>query len=137
MVGVLINLTLMVKQCLSHIYLCFPDRISGYLFKRVSRTAAFLVGCSFIALQVCVCVCVCVCVHVCTWVRAYTYVCVRVLCVQGATALGIVDINWNRLRLVAQRKMSRVQQLAESSSESVTEQVRSLPRQPARVSVHH
>ena len=79
------------------------------------------------------CVCVCVCAHGCV----HTRMCVRVLCVQGATALGIVDINWNRLRLVAQRKMSRVQQLAESSSESVTEQVRSLPRQPARVSVHH
>ena len=63
--------------------------------------------------------------------------CVCDLYMQGATALGIVDINWNRLRLVAQRKMSRVQQLAESSSESVTEQVRPLPRQPARVSVHH
>ena len=73
---------------------------------------------------------------VCTWVYAYMYVCVCVcdLYVQGATALGIVDINWNRLRLVAQRKMSRVQQLAESSSESITEQVRPSPRQPATTS---
>ena len=51
-----------------HIYLCFSARISGYLFKRVSRTAAFLVGCSFIALQVCVCVHMGACVHVCVCV---------------------------------------------------------------------
>ena len=47
--------------------LCFSGRISGYLFKRVSRTAAFLVGCSFIALQVSISVCayVYVCMYVC------------------------------------------------------------------------
>lgn len=49
--------------------------LSGYLFRRVSRTAAFLVGCSF-------------------------------LVVQGASALGIININWNQLRQVAQRRFS-------------------------------
>lgn len=29
-----------------------PGRLSGYLFKRVSKTAAFLLGCSFLAVQV-------------------------------------------------------------------------------------
>ena len=78
-------------------YLCFPGRISGYLFKRVSRTAAFLVGCSFIALQVSVCVCVCVCaracVHACARVcacvciRVCMYECVWFLCV-GSYSTG-------------------------------------------------
>ena len=61
MVGVLISTPISVP----HIYLCFSARISGYLFKRVSRTAAFLVGCSFIALQVCVCVCAHGCMRTC------------------------------------------------------------------------
>lgn len=37
-------------------------RLSGYLFRRVSRTAAFLVGCGFLAIQV---QSTCVCIHDC------------------------------------------------------------------------
>lgn len=31
------------------------NRLSGYLFRKVSRTAAFVVGCTFLALQVSTC----------------------------------------------------------------------------------
>ncbi|XP_064394759.1 FUN14 domain-containing protein 1-like [Halichondria panicea] len=51
--------------------------LSGYLFRRVSRTAAFLLGCSFIALQ-------------------------------GASALGIINVNWGRLSVLAQRRVQRM-----------------------------
>lgn len=32
------------------------NRLSGYLFRKVSRTAAFVVGCTFLALQVSTCI---------------------------------------------------------------------------------
>ena len=41
------------QQCSTcHYVSVHTCRVSGYLFRRVSRTAAFLVGCSFLALQV-------------------------------------------------------------------------------------
>lgn len=71
--------------------------LSGYLFRRVSRTAAFLLGCGFLA-------------------------------VQGASALGLISVNWRLLRRAAEQRISRVGRLASeagltSPTNSATEQV--------------
>lgn len=65
---------------------------SGYLFRKVSKTAAFLVGCSFIA-------------------------------VQGASALGLIKINWSRLGVVMQDRLSRVQSFSGTSDSPLTTKV--------------
>lgn len=73
-------------------YTCVFIRLSGYLFKRVSRTAAFLVGCTFIVFQV--------------RKSVSRFIIVSCLvCSQGATALGVVSVNWNRLQSIARRNM--------------------------------
>ena len=67
-------------------------RLSGYLFRRVSRTGAFLLGCSFIALQV----------------SKHSLDVQYMSSVQGASALGIINVNWRRLSVLAQRRVQRL-----------------------------
>ncbi len=67
-------------------------RLSGYLFRRVSRTGAFLLGCSFIALQV----------------SNHSLDVEYMSSVQGASALGIINVNWGRLSVLAQRRVQRL-----------------------------
>lgn len=80
----------------------------------MSKTAAFLVGCSFLAIQV----------------RKVNLTLITLLILslsltQGAVAVGIINVNWGRLRRAAERRISSVQRLAGNSGHAnVVEQVR-------------
>lgn len=86
-------------------------RLSGYLFKRVSKTAAFLLGCSFLAVQVSGTWCLCS-----VLVGPLTYH----LHVQGAATLGIIKINWRRVSAVLQQRLSTVQGLGQNHNSPIT-----------------
>ena len=76
----------------------------------MSKTAAFLVGCSFLALQVCLSLLPLIPLPFISLSPPPPS-----LYLQGASALGIINVNWSRLGRVARRRMGSVQRLAQSA----------------------
>ena len=100
-------------------------RLSGYLFKKVSRTAAFLVGCSFLAIQV----------RTSNDVNHFLHLSLSLSLSppspppsEGAVAVGVINVNWGRRRRAAERRISSVQRLAGNNSRAnIVEQVQGSP----------
>lgn len=84
------------------------------MFRRVSRTAAFILGCGFLLVQV------------------YTHIIVHSIIYsfqQGASSLGIISVNTQGIKELARRNMMRIESRMRSmsgSNESIAQRLSDL-----------